>query len=210
MEKVQKAVRVREYHRREAVFVPGREPERVYLLLTGRVKVTRIDPDTGRELILFIVSPGEPFGILARTSSRDAGTSAVALQRSLVGFIRRADFDRLAQHHTLAAELNRLLTERFMRVTHRLEGLAFRDISSRLARVLLRLADEFPHDVDGHRAIDVRLTQQDLADLIGATRERTNKALADLRRRGLIGMRRRTIAILDPTRLQEIAAAPLL
>jgi CRP/FNR family transcriptional regulator len=206
LEAVARVLRIREYKRRDAVFLPGDEPTRVYFLLTGRVKVSRVDPDTGKELILFIVRPGEPFGLLARASDGNAGTTAVALQHSRVGYIQRDDFDRLSQSESVAPELSRLIRERFATVATRLEDIAFRDVGSRLARLLLRLANDFPANVEGRRAIGVRLTQQDLADLIGATRERTNKTLSEFRRRGLIDSRRRTLRILDSPRLEKVAA----
>ena len=206
LEAVTRVLRVQQYARRESIFLPSDEPENVYFLLTGRVKITRVDPNTGKELILFIIRPGELFGLLARPDGVSANTSATALQRSLVGYIRRHDFERLASGTGFAHELNKLAGERLVKVTNRLEEMVFRDVPSRLARLLLRLADEFPGKKGGCRSVDVRLTQQDLADLIGATRESTNIAINDFKRRDLIGTRGRTLVILDITGLKEIAA----
>jgi CRP/FNR family transcriptional regulator len=205
LESVTRVLRVQQYARREAIFLPSNEPENVYFLLTGRVKITRVDPGTGKELILFIVRPGELFGLLRQDDHAHASTSATALQRALVGYIRRPDFDRLSTRTGFARELSKLVDERLVRVTNRLEELVFRDVPSRLARLLLRLADEFPRRENGRRAIDVRHTQQELADHIAATRETTNIPLNDFKRRGLLDGTRRSLVILDPQGLRKIA-----
>lgn len=205
-ESVTRVLHVKEFRKRDPIFLPCDAPRNVYFLLSGRVKVTRTDPLTGREVILFIIRPGELFGLLSRMGEPRANTSAVALQRSHVGYIRGTDFDRLMASPGFALEINRLVGERLVRVATRLDELVFRDVHSRLSRLLLRLADEFPGSRNGSRAIDVTLTQQDLADLIGSTRESANIALNDFRRQGLIDLNRRTIVIRDADRLARIGA----
>jgi len=202
---VARVLRVREFGKREAIFLPSREPSQVFLLLEGCAKITRTDPLTCRELILFIVRPGELFGLPALTTDRHANTSAVALERSRVGCMNGDDFERLARNSEFSAELNRLVSERLARITERLDELVFRDVHSRLARLLLRLAHEFPREQNGTPVIDVPLTQQDLADLIGSTRESANIAVNDFKRQGLIDIRRRFILIRDPERLRALS-----
>ncbi len=206
LESVTRILRVREFKKRDPIFLPCNEPKNLYFLLNGRVKITRTDPATGKDLILFIIRPGELFGLLPRMDGTKRGnTSAVALQRSLVGYIQSRDFDRLMQNHEFAMEINKLVGERLVRVATRLDELVFRDVPSRLSRLLLRLADEFPSEHNGARAIDVTLTQQDIADLIGSTRESANIALNHLRRQGLIDLNRRRIIIREPDKLSQIA-----
>ncbi len=206
LEALTRVLRVKQYARREPVFLPSSELNNVYFLLSGRVKITRIDPQTGKELILYIIRPGELFGLLSHIAgTADAGNSAVALERSLVGYIHRPDFERLAQRRAIATEMSRLAGKRLVMVTNRLEEMVFRDVPERLAGLLLRLADEFPRDSRDGRGIDVRLTQQDLADLIGTTRESANIAINNFKHRGLIDVRRRTIWITDAAGLRRMA-----
>jgi len=122
-----------------------------------------------------------------------------------VGCFSGDDFDRLARNVEFSAEVNRLIRERLARITARLDELVFRDVHARLARLLLRLAREFPLDHNGTPGIDVPLTQQDLADLIGSTRESANIAVNDFRRQGLIDIRRRHILIRDSDRLRRLS-----
>lgn len=205
LEAAARSLRVIQYRRREKVLLSTEVPDRVYLLLTGLVKVSRIDPDTGKELTLFIVRPGEPFGLFSDANEGSAALAAVALEHSHVGDFCRDDFDRFAHGEPLASELNRLIRKRFAKLATRLEDIAFHDIDARLARLLLRLARDFPAHVAGHRAIGVQLTQQDLADLIGATRERTSKSLNSLQRHGLIDFAHHHLWILNPLGLEKTA-----
>jgi len=207
LQSVTRVLRVRQFSPREPVFLSTHTRDNVYFLLTGRVKVTRIDPHTGKELILYIIRPGELFGLLkGADGSPHAGNSAIAMARSLVGYVHRTDFERLAQHGAVAAELNRMADERLLSVTHRLEEMVFRDVPSRLAALLLRLSERFPRRGDGRTGIDVRLTQQDLADMIGSTRESASIVINDFKRRGLIEVKRRNIWITDADSLRQIAA----
>jgi CRP/FNR family transcriptional regulator, cyclic AMP receptor protein len=202
LEEIARSLRVQVYRRRELVFTSRREQPGVLILLDGRVKLTRADPRTGRELILFIVRPGELFGMSDIDASEPA--SAVALDQSVVGRMRTADFERLTQAAEFAVEMARMTASRLAHVTSRLDEMVFRDVPARLARVLLRLATDFPVEHNGAAAIDVRLTQQDLADLIGSTRESASLAVNHFKRQGLIDVRQRVIFIRDSERLRSL------
>ena len=204
-----RTLRVNIYRRREIVFASRRDAQGVFVLLDGRVKVARVDPRTGRELILFIVGPGELFG--TESAGSPLSSSAVALDESIVGSMPASAgsmpasaFDQLVRIPEFAAEMVRLTADRLASVSARLDEMVFRDVSARLARVLLRLATEFPGDGQGATAINVRLTQQDLADLIGSTRESASVAVNTFKRQGLIAMRRQTIFIRDSDRLRRL------
>ena len=209
LQSVTRVLHMRQFSPREPIYLSSQPRDNVYFLLSGHVKVTRNDGQTGRELILYIIRPGELFGLLSgRRASEHAGNSAIAMERSMVGYVRRPDFERLAQRRSVAAELNRMSDERLTSVTHRLEEMVFRDVPSRLADLLLRLAERFPRERDGVRGIDVRLTQQDIADMIGSTRESASIAINDFKRRGLLDVNHHDIWIIDDNALREIAAGP--
>lgn len=204
LDEIARTLRVQSFRRRELVFASRRELPGVLVLLDGRVKLTRADPRTGRELILFIVGPGDVFGI-PETASAET-TSAVALDQSTVGRMRTSDFERLTQNSEFAVEMARVATDRLTHVAARLDEMVFRDVPARLARLLLRLANDFPGEHNGFAAIDVRLTQQDLADLIGSTRESASLAVNNFKRQGLIDIRQRVIFIRDSERLRGLSA----
>jgi CRP/FNR family transcriptional regulator len=205
LERVTRILRVSEFARRDPVFLPSNEPRNVYFLLKGRVKITRTDANTGKEHILYIIRPGELFGMLARAEHGTGNTGAAAMQKSLVGYIPGPDFDRLLENQRFAHEINKLVGERMVRIASRLDDLVFRDVHSRLARLLLRLSREFPARRDDAPAIDVRLTQSDMAQLIGTTRESVNIAINEFKNDGLVSMKGRQIVIRDHNRLEEVA-----
>jgi CRP/FNR family transcriptional regulator len=204
LEDLARNLRVQVYRRRELVYASRRELPGVLVLLDGRIKITRADPRTGRELILFIVGPGDVFGIPVTDSQEP--TSAVALDQSVVGRMRVADFERLTQSPEFAVEMARITADRLAHVTTRLDEMVFRDVPARLARSLLRLANEFPGEPSGGARIDVRLTQQDLADLIGSTRESASLAVNNFKRQGLIDVKQRMIFIRDQEKLRSLTA----
>jgi len=201
LEEVARSLRVQSYRRRELVFTSRGEAPGVLILLDGRVKLTRTDPRTGRELILYIVRPGEFFGPPEADAAEPV--SAVALEESVVGRMHLAEYERLIQNADFSAEIARMTASRLAHVTSRLDEMVFRDVPARLARMLLRLAHDFPGE-HTRGAIDVRLTQQDLADLIGSTRESASLAVNHFKRQGLIDVRQRVIFIRDSERLRSL------
>jgi len=202
LDEIARMLHVQLYQRREIVYASRHEPAGALILLEGRVKLTRTDPRTGRELILFIVGPGEMFG--APVTGPEEPTGAVTLDQSVIGRIHSAQYERLIQNPAFSAALAQNTANRLALVASRLDEMVFRDVPTRLARLLLRLAEDFPASNGGGARIDVRLTQQDLADLIGSTRESASLAVNRFKRQGLIDIRKRVIFIRDSDRLRSL------
>jgi len=130
---------------------------------------------------------------------------ATALQASLVAYVPRDDFDRLIEKAGACSRLVKLIGERSVEVVSRFEDLAFRSVLARLVRVLLRLAHEFPQQRTCGMCIDVPLTQQDVANLIGARREVVSTHLARLKRDGIVAFHKECICIHDRDALGVLA-----
>lgn len=205
LERVANRLHIREFRSRDPVFLPGDIPGNVYLLLSGRVKITRTDPATGKEHSLYVVSPGEMFGILARQEKGRGNTGAIAIQRSLVGHLRSEEFDRLMKNDSFAREVTRLMGRRLVQMVAHVDDLVFRDVHRRLLRLLVQLSEQFPGEAKSGLLIDVRLTQEDMAELIGTSRESVNIALNDFRRGGLIALHGHRVIVRDVHRLAEAA-----
>jgi len=189
------------------VLLAEHDPQRVYFLLKGSVGVSRIDPVTGKEIMLYVIKPGEPFGIMGGLTTHSTST-ATALKKSLVGYIDNEDFWRLAKDANLHPRIERLLESRLVKVENRLEELAFCDVPTRLARLLLRLAEQFPGSCPERAgtSIDLRLTQQEMGNLIAASREITSVTINDFLRGGWIKRHGRRICIHDRAALSRMAA----
>jgi CRP/FNR family cyclic AMP-dependent transcriptional regulator len=181
----------------------------VCYLIEGSVGVSRIDPSSGKEIILYIVKPGEFFG---HSSSKggDSPTSVTrALQTSRVGCVRRKRFDDLMLDDSFRDQVQRNLESRLMQLENRIEELLFNRVKSRLARLLLRLSGDFPGECpEGNgTSIAITLTQTDIACLIAASREITSLTLNELRRAGIVGFHDHRICIHDAAALKRMSAA---
>jgi CRP/FNR family transcriptional regulator len=130
------------------------------------------------------------------------------MQASLVAYVPRDDFDKVIDQAGACSRLVKLIGERSVEVVARYEDLAFRGVLARLARVLLRLAGEFPKPQSCGTSIDVPLTQQEIANLIGARREVVSTHLSRLKREGVLAFHANCICIHDPDALGKLAEEP--
>jgi len=167
----------------------------ICILRSGRLKLARLSRD-GREFILEIVEPGALFGHLSTSEDPVPQTIAEAFEDSLVLAVSRAEFEGILRSRPdLALTVVKFIDLRLRSTESRMEDLVFRDIPGRLANALLRLADTSGMTTDGGVSVGFRITQQELANLIGASREMVNHTLAGLRRKGVVDLKGRTIII---------------
>lgn len=183
---VERESRRLEFERGETVFAPTPEPQSVYVLESGLVRIYRLD-DSGAETTFGYVAPGEVFGELTAFGAHPRESFAGASLASVVHRFGRAAFERLvrARPERMMA-VTQQIAERLKRMESRLEHLVFDDVRSRLASILLELAHDFGERRDSEVVIRLPLTQSEIATLIGATRQTVNATLAELRGEGLV------------------------
>jgi len=202
-------LQLREFKRGETIYViSGSRDEhlqRVYFLLKGRVKISSVDDASGKELLLLLIKQGEPFGLLNSVGNETTELHASALQASLVGYVPREDFDKLIEKAGACSRVVKLIGERSVEVVSRFEDLAFRSVIARVARVLLHLAHEFPEQRKCGMGIDVPLTQQDVANLIGARREVVSTHMSRFKRDSVVVFHKQSICIHDHDALAKLA-----
>lgn len=188
------------------IFEPTPDPKSVYLLESGRVRIYRLSRD-GAEATLGFILPGEVFGELAAFGKYRRESFAVAQDASSVWKIP-ADLFRswVVTRPKLGLEVTRQIGERMKRVESRVESLIFRSVPSRLALVLIEMAEHFGKEQDGKLMVDLGLSQSKLATLIGTTRQSVSTVLADLKQDGVLRQVGRNLEILDPERLRELAS----
>jgi len=189
--------------RGKRLFTESEPGDRLYVVREGKVKLVRRSSD-GRENMLTLVGPGEMLGELSlfdpgpRTSSATAVTDAVVLE---------LDHDQLTdwlnQHPSVALHLLQALARRLRRTTEARADLVFSDASGRVARALLDLADRFGEPMDDAVRVTYDLTQTELAQLVGASRETVNKALGEFAQRGWLVREPRSVLLLDRERLEQ-------
>ena len=194
-----------ELSRGERLFGEGDDGDCLYVVLDGKIKLTRAAPD-GRENLLSVIGPGEMFGELSlfdprpRTASAsaitDARLAALAHDKLLIWLTGRPE---------VALHLLRALAQRLRRANDVMADLVFTDVPGRVAKQLLDLAGRFGEQQDDGLHVNHDLTQEELAQLVGASRETVNKALADFAARGWLQISARSVLILDPERLRKRA-----
>lgn len=192
---------VRVLERGAMVYEVDEPGDAVFIVESGAVKLSRISED-GREVSVGVLGRMELFGerVLAGESRRT--DRATVLDDAVLCAFARPDFERvLCDHPELALRVTRLMGERLHRVEGRIQDILFKDVRTRLAHTVARLADKFGEDVAGGRRIGLRLTQTDLAQLIGSTRETTSTIFNEFRRDGLLGSDGFYIIVHDPEAL---------
>ncbi|MBO0833226.1 MAG: Crp/Fnr family transcriptional regulator, partial [Actinobacteria bacterium] len=170
--------------RGERLFSEGDSGDKLYIILAGKIKLTKAAPD-GRENLLSVHGPGEMFGELSlfdpipRTSSATAVTSA-----DLAGLAHDDLRTWLSSRPEVAMHLLQALAQRLRRINEVKADLVFTDVPGRVAKALLDLADRFGSPGPLGIQVNHDLTQEELAQMVGASRETVNKALADFAARG--------------------------
>ena len=200
---------MRHYRRREQVYGQSDPGDVVYLLKEGRVKIYKLSPD-GKELTLAILEHGEIFGEMALIDEGPRDTIAETLEDSYICVVRRRDFELLLKKKPdLAMHVTKLIGMRRREIENQLENLVFRNAPSRLALLLMSLAEKYGVRDSQGIILNVKLSQQELANLIGTARETTSALLNEFKRLGFIDIRSRRIKILDQWRLKKIADAKM-
>ncbi len=191
--------------KRQHVFRSDEPSDALFLLLEGRVRLAKLSRD-GKEITLAILGAGDLFGEQAICGGGPRGTISEVIEDATICAIERTDFERyVRQRPGLAYRFMQLLAERQREIQDRIEELAFRDVPTRLARLLSRLAVEHGDTVAEGIAIRLPLTHQEVANLIGATRETTTATLNDFRRAGALKLGRKRIVITNLDHLQAMA-----
>ncbi|MFQ5382256.1 MAG: Crp/Fnr family transcriptional regulator [Dehalococcoidia bacterium] len=176
------------YHSGAVLYEPGMTDERLFLLKQGSVQIYRLTAD-GRKLVVASVGPGSAFGEMAFLGQTLGGSFAEVTADSAVCVMDRKDIENVLRNHpTVAIQLVGMMAERLRKAEDRLEQMAFAPVPARVARLLLDLADE--DEVCGH-------SHQDLAEMVGTSRETVSRVLEDLKAGGVVSVDRRALQILN-------------
>ena len=149
----------------------------LYVIKEGKVKISLISPD-GQEISLVVFGKGECFGEFAILDGLPRSADVVALEKVECYTLQRSDFhNAIMKNPKIAIQIIEVLTRRLRSTDQMVEDLIFLDVYGRVAKKLLELADTHGTKVDDGTRIDVRLTQQEIASMVGASRESVNKVM---------------------------------
>jgi CRP/FNR family cyclic AMP-dependent transcriptional regulator len=191
------------YGRDEVIFYQDDPGDTFYVILSGQVKVS-VTSLEGQEAILVMLDAGESFGEFSLLDEQPRSATIETTRPTEVLALRKDDFYRLLrQSPDIAIGLLKVLTKRLRDTDQLVQDAAFLDVGQRLAKKLLGLMEAHGRQTERGIEIDLQLTQQDLASMIGATRESVNKQLGVCRDSGILAVDRQRITILRPQTLKE-------
>jgi len=197
-------VEVREVRRREVVYLPGDPGEALFVVNGGRIKISKVTRD-GKALTLSYCGPSEIFGETCLVDGGPREEMAEAMENSMVTEIQRVDFENLlASYATLGLRMTQLLASRRRDLENKIETLVFRDVTSKLAELLLELADKYGVEDSRGTLVAIKITHQELANLIGSTRETVSLTLSQFKRKKLISTEGRKVIISDSESLRAL------
>jgi CRP/FNR family transcriptional regulator len=196
---------LRSYDRGEELFAEGDPADALFVIVDGLVKVVKATPG-GKEVILEIFGAGDPVGAVALFAGQPfpAGARAIEPTRCIVT-PRAAFFARLESRPTLVRGLLAGFTHRMIELTARLSELAGARVEERIARLLLRKADEVARHEHGGLFIPLALSRQELADMTGTTIETAIRVMSRWAKQGLVATRDDGFVLLDRRRLAALA-----
>ncbi|HMU38693.1 MAG TPA: Crp/Fnr family transcriptional regulator [Pseudomonadota bacterium] len=194
-----------ELKRRQVVFLPGDPGGAVYFVSSGRIKISKVTSD-GKELTLDYGAANDVFGELCLIDGGPREDMAEAMDTSVVIEFDRGHFERLVQKEGLIGfRLVKVLAQRRRQLEEKVENLIFKDVNSKLAELLLRLGQDFGVADKRGTLLSLKITHQEMANLIGSTRETVSLTLSQFRRSGLIATEGRRVILSDQEGLQALA-----
>ncbi|HWM85078.1 MAG TPA: Crp/Fnr family transcriptional regulator [Kofleriaceae bacterium] len=197
-------IQLREVRRREVVYLPGDPGNSMFIVNGGRIKISKVTRD-GKALTLNYVGPSEVFGETCLIEGGPREEMAEAMENSMITELERNDVERLLQNHAqLGYQMTRILAQRRRELENKLETLVFRDVTSKLAELLLALAEEYGVEDSRGTMVALKITHQELANLIGSTRETVSLTLSQFKRKHLICTEGRKVIISDAESLRAL------
>jgi CRP/FNR family transcriptional regulator, cyclic AMP receptor protein len=191
--------------RGHVVFEEGDPGDRLFIVLAGKMKISRAAAD-GRENLLAVLGPGEMFGELSLFDPGPRTATASAVTDSTLASLDHDDLrPLLLDQPGVAVQLLRALAQRLRRTNEAMADLVFSDVPGRVAKALLDLAERFGDDEGDGVRVRHDLTQEELAQLVGASRETVNKALSEFANRNWLRLEGRSVLLLDRERLARRA-----
>jgi CRP-like cAMP-binding protein len=190
----------------EPVFVKGDPAAGMMAVVDGRVRIVTYSAE-GKEIVLNVINPGEVFGEIALIDGGERTADAVAMEPTELLILERRDFlPYLERNPELCIKLLIMVCERIRATSEQIEDFSFLDLKARLAKRLVALTESHGVPADEGTRIGMRLSQRELAAMMGTSREAVNKQLRAWQGDGMIVLRRGSITVVDQERLADVVA----
>jgi len=193
----------RRYKKNMIIFMEGEPGEAFYYIKSGKVKVFRTYDD-GREHIIHIFGEGDVFGEATLFNSIPYPASASVYEDAVIGVIKNADLEKLVkQNSELALKIIKLLVGKLVLSQQKIKDLTFSDVFSRTASQILKLARDYGKKTDRGVVIDIQLSRQELADMVGTSRETISRVISKFKKEKSITEEEDKIIVLDQDKLDS-------
>jgi CRP/FNR family transcriptional regulator, nitrogen oxide reductase regulator len=190
----------------EVAFRQGETADHFFLLLHGRLRVTRLNPQ-GQQMVVRFIAPGDLFGVaMAIGAENYPGTATAAVESLALSWLNSAWGALLARHPALAVNTMQALGARLQESQKRILDLSTQQVEQRIAGAVLQLAQQAGRQTDEGLQIDFPLSRQDLAEMTGATLHTVSRTLSAWEERGLVDIGRQRVTVRDMAGLQALAA----
>ena len=197
--------KMKTFHKGETIYFGERDHDKIFFLKKGKVKLLKIDM-TGKEMVYAILKENEVFGSLSQLKENINSEYAESLSETLVCYISKDQFFKFIESKpSIMIKLNRLLGTKVLELEMLIEELTFKPVFGRIVSLLLKLNQKFGVDYKESILINLSLTHNDIASMIGATRESTTLALNKLKEQKLINSERKKIIIENFEKLKELS-----
>ncbi len=204
---LERRAKMRTFVKKNLVYLPSDSADGVFFLAEGRIQLSSYTAE-GKQTVLGFIEPGEIFGELALIHFGVREEHAEAITKSLVIWIPASDMKSvMEQSAALAFGMTRLMGLRRQRIERRLKNLMFRSTRDRILHLLCELAEQYGRRDPAGVLIGIPLSHQDVANLIGSTRETVTTLLGEMQDEGLISVGRKRILVRNPQRLAKLAEA---
>lgn len=201
MEDLRRIAIEKSYARGETIFLDGDDGDGFYVVLEGKVKVSKISAE-GKEQILHIFGPGEPFGEVPVFTGKPFPANAQALSKSVLAFFPKNRFIALINSNpSLALNMLAVLSTRLRQFTVQVENLSLKEVPERLAAYLLVLSSE----QGDKEQVELPISKGQLASLLGTIPETLSRIFSKMSTGGLIAVDGKNIRILDPAELEILS-----
>ena len=203
LEKIYQISRVRKYKKGRIIFMEGEPGEAFFYIKSGLVKISKLSRD-GREHILHVLNEGHVFAEVTLFSNTEYPATAEVLEDAEIGIIKNEDLEKVIKENPdLSLQLIKYLNKRLVEAHMKIRNLAFYDTYERTAQALVKLAEDYGKKSSKGVNLDINISRQELANIVGTTRETVIRALTAFKKEHLIGIEKNTITIIDLESLKE-------
>lgn len=205
LEKISSIAREKNIPAKQIVYSPQDRDDLMFILKNGKVRIFRLSSE-GKMITLAILKGGDVFGTMSMIKGNIAGAFAQTLEDSYICIIPQGDLrGAIKEIPDIALRLIENINHRLKEAENRIEDFVFRDVPGRIASILLKLSEQFGSVSPGGIEIDLKMTHQELADMVGAARETVTMVLNEFKLDGVIKINEKHITIIEEKTLKEWA-----